>query len=166
MRRARSCVSPNSTFYPETSDEGTGDGWPAIRARIVAADILVIGTPIWMGQPSSVCKRVLERLDAFLAETDEAGRMPSYGKVACVAIVGNEDGAHHSSSAIFQALNDVGFSLAANAVTYWVGEAMGKVDYKDLAETPDKVASATQMMVRNAAFLAQWLKANPYSAQN
>jgi multimeric flavodoxin WrbA len=58
------------------------------------ADILVIGTPIWLGQPSSVAKRVLERMDAFLDETDAKGRMPCYGKVALAVIVGNEDGAY------------------------------------------------------------------------
>lgn len=66
------------------------------------ADILVIGTPIWLGQPSSVAKRVLERMDAFLDETDAKGRMPSYGKVALAVIVGNEDGAHHTAAELFQ----------------------------------------------------------------
>ncbi|MFL6862592.1 MAG: flavodoxin family protein, partial [Allosphingosinicella sp.] len=77
-----------------TSDEGEGDAWPDIRRRILEADILIFGTPVWLGQMSSVAKRVLERMDAFLSETDERGRMPSYGKIAVVAIVGNEDGAH------------------------------------------------------------------------
>ena len=64
------------------SDMGEGDDWPMLREQIVAADIFVLGLPIWMGQPSSVAKRVLERLDAFLGETDERGRMPAAGKVA------------------------------------------------------------------------------------
>jgi multimeric flavodoxin WrbA len=58
-------------------------------------DILVIGSPIWLGQPSSVSKQVLERIDAFLGERDEMQRMPSYGKAGLAAVVGNEDGAHH-----------------------------------------------------------------------
>ena len=58
------------------SDEGRGDDWPKLRKRLLAADILVIGSPIWLGQPSSVAKRVLERMDAFLDEKDERGRMP------------------------------------------------------------------------------------------
>lgn len=81
-----------------TSDEGEGDEWPALRERILAADILILGTPIWLGQPSSVCKRALERMDAFLSETDEEGRMVSYDRVAAIAVVGNEDGAHHVSA--------------------------------------------------------------------
>jgi hypothetical protein len=74
------------------SDEGEGDDWPELRRQILAADIFVFGLPIWIGQPSSVAKRVMERMDAFLSETDDRGRMPAADKVALVAIVGNEDG--------------------------------------------------------------------------
>src|SRR5690606_12468285 len=118
-----------------SSDEGDGDQWPGLRRRILAADIFILGTPIWLGQPSSIAKRVLERFDAFLGEADECSRMPAAGKVAVAAIVGNEDGAHHCHAEIFQALNDVGFTLPANAGIYWVGEAMGSTDFQDLAET-------------------------------
>ncbi|MHA3842123.1 flavodoxin family protein [Sphingomonas aestuarii] len=145
-----------------TSDEGEGDDWPSIRAKILAQDIVILGTPIWMGQISSVAKRVLERLDAFLSETDDAGRMPSYGKVAVAAIVGNEDGAHWSSSQIFQSLNDVGFTIPAVAACYWVGEAMGSTDFKDLDKTPKKVTETANMVASNAAHLAGLLKAKPY----
>jgi multimeric flavodoxin WrbA len=62
------------------SDEGKGDDWPGLRRQLLAADILVIGAPIWLGQPSSIAKRVMKRMDAFLDEKDERGRMPSYGK--------------------------------------------------------------------------------------
>lgn len=149
-----------------TSDEGDGDEWPRLRERVLAADILILGTPIWLGQPSSICKRVLERMDAFLSETDDAGRMVSYGRVAAVAVVGNEDGAHHVSAELYQALNDVGFTLAPNAVAYWVGEAMGKIDFKDLDETPDKVTESVAMLCRNAAHLARFLKANAYPGED
>jgi multimeric flavodoxin WrbA len=132
------------------------------RAKILAHDILIFGGPIWMGQISSVAKRVLERLDAFLSETDDAGRMPSYGKVAVAAIVGNEDGAHWSSSQIFQSLNDVGFTIPAVAACYWVGEAMGSTDFKDLDKTPKKVTETANMVASNAAHLAGLLKAKPY----
>lgn len=145
-----------------TSDEGPGDAWPALRRKILAADILLIGTPIWLGQPSSVCKRVLERMDAFLDETDDEGRMVSFGRVAAVAVVGNEDGAHHVSAEIFQALNDVGFTIPAGAVTYWVGEAMKDVNYVDLAETPEPVGMATATLARNTAHLAGLLAKHQY----
>jgi len=145
-----------------TSDEGDGDAWPALRTKILAHDILIFGGPIWMGQIGSVAKRVLERMDAFLSETDDAGRMPSYGKVAVAAIVGNEDGAHFSSAQLFQALNDVGWTIPAVAACYWVGEAMGSVDFKDLEETPQKVSETAAMVAGNAAHLAGLLKNHPY----
>ncbi|TPG11970.1 flavodoxin family protein [Sphingomonas oligophenolica] len=145
-----------------SSDEGDGDDWPAIRTKILSADILIFGGPIWMGQLGSVGKRVLERMDAFIAETDDQGRMPSYGKVAVAAIVGNEDGAHFSSAQIFQSLNDVGWTIPAVAACYWVGEAMGSVDFKDLAKTPDKVTKTAKMVASNAAHLAGLLKGTPY----
>lgn len=145
-------------------DMGPGDDWPALRTRMLAADILVLATPIWMGQPSSVIKRALERLDAELSEKDEDGRLLTYGKVAAVAVVGNEDGAHHTSAELFQALNDVGFSLAPGAVTYWVGPAMGSTDYQDLDETPEEVAGTTTTLAANTAHLARLLRAEAYPA--
>ncbi len=145
-----------------TSDEGEGDEWPAIREKILAADILILGTPIWMGQAGSVAKRALERMDAFLSETDAQGRMPSYSKVAVAAIVGNEDGAHFASAQIFQALNDVGWTIPAVAACYWVGEAMGSTDFKDLDETPEMVAKTAKMVAGNATHLARLLKSEPY----
>ncbi len=144
------------------ADEGEGDDWPAIREKLMAADILLLGTPIWLGQPSSVCKRVLERMNAFLDETDSEGRMVTFGKVACVCVVGNEDGAHHVSAETFQALNDVGFTIPAGGVAYWVGEAMGSVDYKDLKLTPAKVQKTIATVARNAVHLAGLLKKNAY----
>ncbi|WP_116653683.1 flavodoxin family protein [Pelagibacterium sediminicola] len=149
-----------------SSDEGSGDQWPDIRRRIVAADIVIAGSPVWMGQPSSVIKRVLERMDAFLSDTDESGRMPSYGKVALVATVGNEDGAHHVSAELYQALNDVGFSLAPNAVGYWVGEAMGSTDFKDLDSIPEGVSTAVHMAAVCAVHMAGLLKQHPFPSVN
>jgi multimeric flavodoxin WrbA len=145
-----------------SSDEGDGDGWPAIRAKILAADILIFGTPIWMGQMGSVAKRVLERMDAFLSETDNASRSPSFGKIAVAAIVGNEDGAHIASAQIFQSLIDTGWTIPAAAACYWVGEAMGDVDFKDLPKTPDKVLETAAMTASNAAHLAKLLQTETY----
>lgn len=145
-----------------TSNEGEGDAWPALRERLLAADIFIMGTPIWLGQPSSVCKRALERMDAFLSETDDQGRMVSFGRVAAVAVVGNEDGAHHVSAEVFQALNDVGFTLAPCAAAYWVGEAMGKIDFIALSPVPEEVTQTIGTLARNAVHLARFLKATAY----
>jgi multimeric flavodoxin WrbA len=145
-----------------SSDEGPGDDWPALRTRILACNILVIGSPIWLGQPSSIAKRVLERMDAFLDERDEMQRMPSYGKVGFAAVVGNEDGAHHVAAEVCQALAEVGFTIPTGGVTYWVGEAMGDKNYIDLPKTPKAVAEWTPVLASNAAHLAGLLKRSVY----
>jgi multimeric flavodoxin WrbA len=145
-----------------SSDEGPGDDWPALRKRVLGCDILVIGSPIWLGQPSSVAKRVLERMDAFLDERDGMQRMPSYGKVGLTAVVGNEDGAHHVAAEVCQALAEVGFTIPTGGVTYWVGEAMSSTNYIDLKTTPKAVASWTPVLASNAAHLAKLLKQSQY----
>jgi multimeric flavodoxin WrbA len=141
---------------------GDGDAWPAIRDEVLRADIVILATPTWMGHPSSIAHRVLERLDAELSETDDEGRPILFGKVAVVAAVGNEDGAHLISAEVFQALNDVGFTIPAQGVTYWNGEAMGRVDYQDLPKTPDATAGTTKTVATTAAHLARLLKGANY----
>lgn len=148
------------------TDMGDGDQWPAIRDQILAADILVLSTPTWMGHASSVAHRVLERLDAELSEMDDEGRPGLYDKVAVVGVVGNEDGAHHITAEVFQALNDVGYTIPAQGGTYWNGEAMHTTDYNDLDETPEAVASTTKSLAANAAHLAKLLKAAKYPASS
>lgn len=155
-------VVDHDVRFGVSTDEGDGDQWPQLRQKVLAADILVISTPIWMGQPSSVAKLVLERLDAEISESDEQGRMLTFGKVAGVAVVGNEDGAHHVCAEVFQALVDVGFTVPAAASTYWVGEAMGSVDYQDLQPRPEKVVGTTKDTARHLAHLARLLKGSPY----
>jgi multimeric flavodoxin WrbA len=145
-----------------TSDQGAGDAWPPLRKLVIDADILVMATPIWLGQPSSVAKRVMERLDAFLDEKDDRGRMPSYGKVAVVVVVGNEDGAHHTAAEVQAGLIEVGFTVPAGGATYWVGEAMGSTVYKDLPKAPEAVAKWTPMLASNVAHLARLLKRENY----
>jgi len=146
------------------ADMGDGDAWPALRRRVLDADILVFATPTWLGQHSSVAQRVLERLDAELSETDAEGKPTMFDKVALSVVVGNEDGAHHISAIVFQALCDVGFTVPAQASIYWNGEAMQATDYKDLPQTPEKVAQSTATAAANAAHLARMLKQSGYSA--
>jgi len=143
-------------------DMGDGDAWPGIREQVMAADILVLATPTWLGQHSSVAQRVFERLDAELSETDEQGRLMTYGKVAVAVIVGNEDGAHHITAITYQALSDVGFTVPASGVTYWNGEAMHTTDYKDLASQPEVTQKTTKQVASNAAHLARVLRDAPY----
>ncbi len=158
-------VVDHDVRFGVTTDEGDGDAWPSIRERMLSADLLFIATPIWMGQPASVCKMVLERLDAELGETDDEGRMLTFGKVAGVAVVGNEDGAHHVSAEVYQALSDVGFTIPPNAITYWVGEAMHGTDYKDVEPRPEETSTTTKTLALNASHLARALKTAPYPPQ-
>ena len=144
-------------------DMGAGDAWPALYEKVLAADILVLATPIWLGHPSSIAQRVLERLNGD-SETDEDGRPRVFDKVALIGIVGNEDGAHKVTADLAQGLNDVGFTLPAQGATYWVGEAMGSTDYQDLDEVPEAVSATTATAARNAAHLAQLLRGAPYPA--
>lgn len=155
-------VVDHDVRFGVTTDEGGGDAWPQLRAKILAADILVLATPIWLGQPASVGKMVLERLDAELGETDDEGRMLTFGTVAGVAVVGNEDGAHHVIAECLQALNDTGFTIPAAGSTYWVGEAMQGVDYADLDDTPEKTATTTRTLAANATHLARLLQGDSY----
>ncbi|MBN1095055.1 NAD(P)H-dependent oxidoreductase [Blastococcus sp. TML/C7B] len=143
-------------------DMGEGDAWPAIREQLMAADILIVSTPTWVGHMSSVAQRVLERLDGELSETDDSGRPLVAGKVAVTAVVGNEDGAHKITADLFQGLNDIGFTIPSQGGTYWNDVAMGSRDYQDLDETPEAVASTTATLAENAAHLARALTATPY----
>jgi multimeric flavodoxin WrbA len=165
QRGARGSVeraADRTLSFGVTSDEGDGDEWPELRTKILDADIFVLATPIWLGHPASISQLVLERLDAFLGEQDDRGRMISYDRVAIVAVVGNEDGAHHVGAELYQGLNDVGFTLPAEAMTYWVGEAMQGTDYKDLAPPPEKTLQSADQTVANAVHLAELLRRAPY----
>lgn len=146
------------------TDMGDGDDWPELRRSVLEADIVVFGTPTWMGQHSSVAQRVLERLDAELSEQDASGRPILFDKVAIPVVVGNEDGAHHICGILAQALGDVGFTIPAQPSVYWNGAAMQKVDFKDLDGVPDAVQSAIHTAAANAAHLARLLKEQPYAS--
>jgi multimeric flavodoxin WrbA len=129
------------------SDMGPGDAWPRIREKIAAADMLLVATPTWLGQQSSVCMRALERMDAMLSETKPDGRPLAFDKVAGVVVTGNEDGAHHIVGTVAQALIDIGFTVPGQAWTYWhLGPGPGP-DY--LEET--KGHEWSDMTGRNAA---------------
>lgn len=145
-------------------DMGAGDEWPEILDKIRASDILILATPTWLGNPSSIAQRVLERLDAQISATDDEGRSAMFGKVAVVAVVGNEDGAHKIVADMFQGLNDIGFTIPAQGCTYWNNEAMNPGDYKDLDETPEAVASTNATAAANAVHLARLLRGAQYPA--
>ncbi len=106
-----------------SSDEGDGDEWPPILEKVLAAEILIVGMPIWFGVRSSVCQLVMERLDGTYNTTNEVGQYPLYNTVAGVVVTGNEDGAHDCAATTLFNLSHLGCTIPPNADTYWVGEA-------------------------------------------
>lgn len=144
-------------------DEGSGDQWPEIYKKIKAADILVIGTPIWFGVRSSLAQRVIERLDGSYMEGDpEKGQFPLYGKVAGVIVTGNEDGAHNASANTLFNLSHLGCTVPPNCDCYWVGDAGPGPSYikagGDQHMYTNKVA---RYLAHNTVFFARLLKKNP-----
>jgi multimeric flavodoxin WrbA len=147
------------------SDEGEGDDWPFIRGKILAADILVMATPTWLGQHSSVCQRALERMDAMLSETKEDGRPIAFDKVAGIVITGNEDGAHHIVACVSQPLIDIGFTVPGQSWTYWhLGPGPGP-DYTETDQGHDWSDRTGRNAARNLVAVARALRANPMPKQ-
>lgn len=139
-----------------SSDEGEGDEWPLIRSKIIASDILVMASPTWLAQMSSVAKRVLERMDAMLSETDDQGRPIAYNHVAGFVVTGNEDGAHHVINEMTGALIDIGFTVPGQAWTYWnkgpgPGESYLETEYKhDWSQSTAEYAASNLVAVASA----------------
>jgi multimeric flavodoxin WrbA len=143
------------------SDLGEGDEWPVIRDRILASEILIVASPTWLGRPSSIAQRALERMDAMLSETDDDGRPVAYGHVAGVVVTGNEDGAHHVISEISGALNDIGFTIPGQSWTYWNRGPGPGPDYLDEDEGHDWSRSTAQTAAANLMAVARALAGNP-----
>ncbi|MCW2605428.1 MAG: NADPH-dependent reductase [Frankiales bacterium] len=139
------------------ADQGPGDGWPAVRAKIDAADVLVVTGPIWNGQPASPFMQLHERLNSVLSEKDDRQRTPLFGKVAVLGVVGNEDGARHVQSIMMAALSELGLSFAAVPLAYHLGD-----DLVDQDEVEDADRELIRRACSNAAHLATVLKASPY----
>jgi len=144
-----------------SSDEGDGDAWPGIRDRILASEILVVATPTRLGQPSSVAKRVLERMDAMLSETDEQNRPVAFNRVAGVVVTGNEDGAHHVISEVAGALVDIGYTIPGQAWTYWNAGPGPGPEYLDSEHGHDWSASTGRAAASNLVAVARALAEHP-----
>jgi multimeric flavodoxin WrbA len=135
-----------------------------VRERILASEILIVATPTWLGQPSSVAKRALERMDAMLSETDHEGRPVAYNRTAGVVVTGNEDGAHHVISEVCGALIDIGFTVPGQSWTYWnMGPGPGP-SYLDTDQGHDWSESTGRMAVSNLVGVARALAAQPIPA--
>jgi multimeric flavodoxin WrbA len=146
------------------TDLGQGDAWPQVHDMLLDSEILIVASPTWVGRPSSVAQRVIERMDAMLSETDDDGRPVAYNRVAGVVVTGNEDGAHHVISEISGALADIGYTIPGQAWTYWhLGPGPGP-DYLDDDKGHDWAASTGKAMAANLFGVATALAAHPLPA--
>jgi multimeric flavodoxin WrbA len=146
------------------SEMGEGDEWPGIRSQILGSQILVFATPTWLGRPSSIAQRVLERMDAMLSETDDEGRPVAYNHVAGVVVTGNEDGAHHVISEVSGALLDIGFTVPGQAWTYW-NRGPGPGDsYLESEEGREWSHSTGKAAAANLLAVARALESKPIPA--
>lgn len=146
-----------------TTDEGGSDDWPTILNEIKKSDILIIGTPIWLGDKSSVCKMVIERIDATTSEQDlVTGQYPLYNKVAGVLVTGNEDGGKKVSADVLFSLNHSGCTIPPNSMAYWVGEAGPGPSYIEADGDKHLFTNKNlRYMVHNITFFARILRNNP-----
>ena len=118
--------------WPDMTEHGWEvDEWPAIFERVLDADILVIGTPIWLGEKSSICTRVIERLYGNSGQLNEAGQYAYYGRVGGCIVTGNEDGIKHCSMSVLYGLQHLGFTIPPQADAGWIGEAGPGPSYRD-----------------------------------
>ncbi len=155
--------------YPDMTEHGEEkDDWPTIFKKIDEADILIVGTPIWLGEKSSVAQKLIERLYAMSGKTNEKGQYLFYGKVGGCIITGNEDGVKHCAMGILYALQHVGYSIPPQADAGWIGEVGPGPSYLDEesnAKTNDFTNRNTTFMSYNLMHLANTLKQNNgYSA--
>lgn len=154
-------VDENIDYGVSSQAQSETDGWPRIYEKILAADILVIASPTWLGHPSSLAQKVLERLDGMISETQDDGRPIAYDKVAGVVVTGNEDGAHHVISEISGALIDIGFTIPAQSWTYWNrGPGPGK-QYLDTDEGHKWSEDTAKTAAKNLMSVARALKQQP-----
>ena len=147
--------------YPDMTEHGwERDDWPKLWKKINAANILVVGTPIWLGEESSVCRLIIERLYAMSAELNDKGQSSFYGKVGGAVVTGNEDGIKHCAMSILYALGHLGYTIPPQADCGWIGEAGPGASYGDdgAGFDNDFTKRNTTIMTWNLMHLAKMLK--------
>ena len=157
-------VSDYDLKFGVSSDEGEGDQWPAILHKIKQTDILIIATPVWRGDRSSIAKLVAERMDGlFSDDKNENDQYVTYNKVAGVLVDGNEDGAKKAISSILLDLTEHGFTVAVNPFSYYVGEAGPGPSYIEAkGDQHEFTNNMLLIMAQNMVHLATLLKKHPY----
>ena len=137
------------------NEEGLKDEWPEIQSRIMAADILVIGSPIWLGTKSSVATMVIERMYAYSGDYNAKGQYLYYGKTGGCVITGNEDGIKHCGMDLLYALQHIGYTIPPQADCGWTGEAGPGPSYGDKVEGSATPAGFdNEFTNRNTTFMA------------
>jgi multimeric flavodoxin WrbA len=159
-------VVDHNVPFGVSSDEGDGDEWPAILEKIMRADILIIGMPIWFGVRSSVAQMVIERLDGTYNTTNSVGQYPLYNTVAGVVVTGNEDGAHDCAATTLFNLSHLGCTIPPNADTYWVGDAGPGPSFIEANGWDHAYTRKTATwMAHNVVHFARMLKERPIPAE-
>lgn len=158
--------------YPDMTEHNWDkDEWPALFDRIIEADILILGTPIWLGEKSSVAQKLIERLYAMSGETNDRGQYVFYGKAGGCIITGNEDGIKHCAMGILYSLQHVGYSIPPQADSGWIGNVGPGPSYGDTEWQGEKIHPPagfesnftnrnTTFMTYNLLHLAKMLKSN------
>lgn len=146
-------------------DMGGDDQWPEVLEKVKAADIVVIGTPIWLGEKSALANLAIERLYGSSSVTNDKGQAVFYNKVGGAVVTGNEDGAKHSAASILYGLSHIGFVIPPNVDAYWVGEAGPGESYIKAGRENDFTKSAIERLAYNTYHLAGMLKNNPIPAE-
>ncbi|MFI4916416.1 MAG: flavodoxin family protein [Phycisphaerales bacterium JB060] len=147
---------------PDMTEAGyNADEWPQIHKKIMAANILVVGTPIWLGEKSSVCTKLIERLYSNSGDLNDKGQSDYYGRVGGCVVTGNEDGVKHCSAGVLYGLSHVGFTIPPQADAGWIGEAGPGPSYLDAessAEDNDFTNRNLTIMTWNLLHMARLLK--------
>ncbi|AWV97240.1 flavodoxin family protein [Arcticibacterium luteifluviistationis] len=161
-----------SGVYPDMTEHGWDkDEWPSLFKRIINADILIVGTPIWLGEKSSEAQKLIERLYGMSGQTNDKGQYTFYGKAGGCIITGNEDGVKHCAMGILYSLQHVGYSISPQADAGWIGEVGPGASYGDKEWNGKKLDNPvgfdsdftnrnTTFMTYNLLHLAAMLKAN------
>jgi multimeric flavodoxin WrbA len=140
--------------WPDMTEHGwDNDEWPAICAQVMAADILVLGTPIWLGDKSSVCTKVVERLYGSSSQLNDRGQYAYYGRVGGCLVTGNEDGIKHCAMNLLYSLQHLGYTIPPQADAGWIGEAGPGPSYGDDDGQGGQVGVDNEFTNRNTTFM-------------
>ncbi|MBV7267244.1 flavodoxin family protein [Erythrobacter ani] len=140
--------------YPDMTEHGAAtDEWPALWTKVEAADILVLGTPIWLGEKSSVCQMIIEKLYAHSGEQNDRGQYVFYGKVGGCLVTGNEDGIKHVGMGVLYAMQHVGFTIPPQADAGWIGEAGPGPSFGDKLDDGSRAGFDNGFTRRNTTFM-------------